>query len=102
MILALGSDQITGTAAKEVFAEMVGGGGDPAQIIAERGLAQVSDEAAIAELVDQVLTDNPDKVEQYRAGKTGLMGFFVGQVVRSSHGNANPKVVQRQLGVRLG
>ena len=102
LLLAIGSGQITGTAAKEVFAEMVAGGGDPRHIIAERGLAQVSDEAAIAGLVDQVLADNPDKVDQYRAGKTGLMGFFVGQVVRSSHGNANPKVAQRQLGVRLG
>ena len=77
-------------------------GGDPEQIIAERGLAQVSDEDTIAALVDEVLAANPDKVDQYRAGKTGLLGFFVGQVVRSSQGKANPQVVQRLLGDRLG
>jgi glutaminyl-tRNA synthetase len=101
LILAVQSDQITGTAAKEVFAEMIERGGDPLEIIALRGLDQVSDEAAIAELVDQVLTAHPDKVDQYRAGKTGLMSFFVGQVIRSSNGKANPQVVQRQLGIRL-
>jgi Asp-tRNA(Asn)/Glu-tRNA(Gln) amidotransferase B subunit len=102
LVLAAESGEITGTAAKEVFAEMIRRGGDPQQIIAERGLAQVSDEAAIAALVDEVLVANPDKVDQYRSGKTGLFGFFVGQVVRSSQGKANPQVVQRLLGGRLG
>ena len=100
-MLAAGSGEITGAAAKEVFAEMVLRGGDPEQIIAERGLAQVSDEDTIAALVDEVLAANPDKVDQYRGGKTGLFGFFVGQVVRSSQGRANPQVVQRLLGDRL-
>ena len=102
LVLAVESGEITGAAAKDVFAEMVERGGDPRQIIAERGLAQVSDEAAIAAIVDEVLAANPDKVDQYRAGKTGLLGFFVGQVVRSSQGKANPQVVQRVLGARLG
>jgi glutaminyl-tRNA synthetase len=102
LVLAVESGEITGTAAKEVFAEMAQRGGDPRQIIAERGLAQVSDEAAIAAIVNEVLAANPDKVDKYRAGKTGLMGFFVGQVVRSSQGKANPQVVQRLLGGRLG
>ena len=52
-------------------------------------------------IVDEVLAANPDKVDQYRAGKTGLLGFFVGQVVRSSQGKANPQVVQRLLAARL-
>jgi Asp-tRNA(Asn)/Glu-tRNA(Gln) amidotransferase B subunit len=102
LVLAAESGEITGAAAKEVFAEMVLRGGDPQQIIAERGLAQVSDEATIAAIVDEVLGANPDKVDQYRAGKTGLFGFFVGQVVRSSQGKANPQVVQRLLDARLG
>jgi glutaminyl-tRNA synthetase len=101
LVLAVESGEITGTAAKDVFAEMVQRGGDPQQIIAERGLAQVNDEAAIAKIVNEVLAANPEKVGQYRAGKTGLLGFFVGQVVRSSQGNANPQVVQRLLGARL-
>ena len=102
LVLALESGEITGAAAKDVFAEMVDRGGDPRQIIAEKGLAQVSDEAQIAAMVKTVLDANPEKVDEYRAGKTGLWGFFVGQVVRSSAGKANPQVVQRALGDRLG
>jgi glutaminyl-tRNA synthetase len=102
LLLALESGDITGTAAKEVFAEMVQRGADPQQIIAQRGLAQVNDEAAIVEIVNDVLAANPEKVAQYHAGKTGLLGFFVGQVVKSSQGKANPQVVQRVLGARLG
>ena len=101
LILAVESGEITGAAAKDVFAEMIRSGGDPREIIAERGLAQVSDEAAIAGFVDEVLAANPDKVDQYRGGKTGLSGYFVGQVVRSSQGKANPQVVQRLLAARL-
>jgi glutaminyl-tRNA synthetase len=101
LVVAAESGEITGTAAKEVLAALVRQGGDPGQIIAERGLAQVNDEAAIAALVDKVLAANPDKVDQYRGGKTGLLGFFVGQVVRSSKGKANPQLVQQVLGARL-
>ena len=102
LVLAVESREITITAAKDIFAEMVQRGGDPRQIIDERGLAQVSDEDAIAAIVNEVLAANADKVELYRAGKTGLFGFFVGQVLRSSQGKANPEVVQRLLGTRLG
>jgi glutaminyl-tRNA synthetase len=102
LIVATESGQVTGPAAKEVLAEMVLRGGDPTQIIVARGLAQVSDEATIAGFVDEVLVANPEKVDQYRGGKTGLFGFFVGQVVRASQGKANPQVVQRLLGTRLG
>jgi glutaminyl-tRNA synthetase len=101
LIKAVESGDITGPAAKDVLAQMAGRGGDPGEIIAERGLAQISDETTIAGVVGQVLSAHPDKVEQYRAGKTGLMGFFVGQVVRSTHGKANPQVVQRVLDARL-
>ena len=69
---------------------MVRNGGDPRAIIADRGLAQVSDEGAIAGIIDEVLAANPDKVEQYRGGKTGLLGFFIGQVMRSSAGQGQP------------
>ena len=76
-------------------------GGDPGQIIAERGLAQVSDEGAITAIVDEVLAGNGDKVAAYRGGKTALFGFFVGQVVKASQGKANPQVVQKLLAERL-
>jgi glutaminyl-tRNA synthetase len=102
LLQAVTSGDVTGLAAKEVFAEMVRSGGDPRAIIADRGLAQVSDEGAIASIIDGVLAANPDKVDQYRAGKTGLLGFFIGQVMRSSAGKANPQVIQQLLHARLG
>jgi glutaminyl-tRNA synthetase len=101
LVIAVESGSISGPAAKEVFAEMMQRGGDPMQIIAERGLSQVSDEGAIAAIVDDVLAANPDKVAAFRGGKTALIGFFVGQVVRASQGKANPQVVQKLLAERL-
>jgi len=96
------SGEVTGQVAKDAFAEMVEQGADPQDIIAERGLAQVNDEGAIADLVDTVLATSPGKVEQYRAGKTALFGFFVGQVIKGSQGKANPRVVQQLVRERLG
>ncbi|HVF13986.1 MAG TPA: glutamine--tRNA ligase/YqeY domain fusion protein, partial [Acidimicrobiales bacterium] len=101
LVAAVESGAITGAAAKDVLAEMVDRGGDPQSIVAERRLAQVSDEASISALVDGVIAANPDKVDLYRGGKTALFGFFVGQVVRASQGNANPQVVQKVLAQRL-
>jgi glutaminyl-tRNA synthetase len=102
LVRAVESGGISGPAGKEVFAVLMEQGGDPDRIIAERGLAQVSDEGAIAALVDEVIAANPDKVEAYRAGKTALVGFFVGQVVRASGGKANPQVIQKLVAERLG
>ena len=102
LVTELGGGTITAAAAKEVLTELVERGGDPRRIVAERGLAQVSDEAAIAALVDEAVAANPDKVDAYRAGKVALFGFFVGQVLRASQGKANPQVVQRLLQDRLG
>ncbi|MDQ4097592.1 MAG: glutamine--tRNA ligase/YqeY domain fusion protein [Actinomycetota bacterium] len=102
LVAAVESGTITGPAAKQVFAEMVERGGDPDEIIARRGLTQVSDEAAIGALVEEVLAANPDQVEKYRGGKTALLGFFVGQVVKGSQGRANPQVAQQLLRERLG
>ena len=61
----------------------------------------MSDEGAIAALVDEVVAANPDKVDAYRGGKTALFGFFVGQVIQASKGKANPQVVQKLLAERL-
>ena len=101
LVVAVESGAVTGVAGREVLVEMVERGGDADSIIAERGLAQVSDEEAIASMVDRVLAENPDKVGQYRDGRTALLGFFVGQVVRASQGKANPRVVQKLLTERL-
>jgi glutaminyl-tRNA synthetase len=102
LVAAVESGEITGPVAKDVLAEMVATGADPRTVIAERGLAQVSDEEVIAAIVDGVLAANVGKVEEYRSGKTALFGFFVGQVIKGSHGKANPQVVQRLVKDRLG
>jgi glutaminyl-tRNA synthetase len=101
LVAAVESGAISGAAAKDVLAEMVDRGGSPDEIIAARGLTQVSDEGAVSAMVDEVIAANPDKVELYRGGKTALFGFFVGQVVRASQGKANPQVVQKVLAERL-
>ncbi len=92
---------VTGAVGKALFAELLARGGDPDRMISERGLAQLSDEGAIAAMVDEALAANPDKVAAYRGGKTALLGFFMGQVVKASRGKANPKVVQEVLADRL-
>ncbi|MSR36982.1 MAG: glutamine--tRNA ligase/YqeY domain fusion protein [Gemmatimonadetes bacterium] len=89
-------------AAKEVLAELAERGGDPEAIVDARGLRQVGDRSALGAHVDAVLAGWPAKVEEYRGGKKGLLGFFVGQVVRASGGGADPKVVKEILEGRLG
>jgi aspartyl-tRNA(Asn)/glutamyl-tRNA(Gln) amidotransferase subunit B len=93
---------ISSVQAKEVFAEMVASGDEPADIVDRLGIEQVSDTGAIEAVVDRVLAANPDEVETYRAGKQGLMGFFVGQVMRETAGQANPQVVNEVLRRKLG
>ncbi|HEV2758536.1 MAG TPA: glutamine--tRNA ligase/YqeY domain fusion protein [Acidimicrobiales bacterium] len=102
LLSAVESGEITGQVAKDVFVEMVERGTEPRAVIAERGLAQVNDEGAIAGIVDQVVGANADKAEQYRTGKTALFGFFVGRVIKASQGKANPQVVQKLVRDRLG
>jgi len=91
------SRTISSAVAKEVFAVLMAEGGDPKSIVAARGLEQVSDAGAIEPIVAEVLAAHGDKVEQYRSGKTGLLGFFVGQVMKQSGGKANPEMVKKLL-----
>jgi aspartyl-tRNA(Asn)/glutamyl-tRNA(Gln) amidotransferase subunit B len=93
---------ISSKQAKVVFAEMAATGDAPGAIIELKGMKQVSDTGAIEEVVDRVLAANPAEVEGYRGGKVGLMGFFVGQVMREMRGQANPQVVNEVLRDKLG
>jgi glutaminyl-tRNA synthetase len=93
---------ITTTAAKEVFAELAMSGEDPQAIVERRGLRQVTDPATLAPVIEAVIAANAEKAAQYRAGKSGLLGFFVGQVVKQSGGKANPQLVQDLVKNRLG
>ena len=94
-------DSISSKQAKEVFALMAESGDSPAAIVQRLGMEQVSDAVAIESLVDEALAANPAKVEEYRGGKTGLLGFFVGQVMQATAGQGNPKLINEILRKRL-
>ncbi|RZU97849.1 Asp-tRNA(Asn)/Glu-tRNA(Gln) amidotransferase subunit GatB [Spiribacter vilamensis] len=94
-------ETISGKIAKEVFEAIWDGEGDADTVISARGLRQVTDNSAIEAMVDEAIAANPEQLEQYRAGKTKLMGFFVGQVMKASGGKANPQQVNEILKRRL-
>ena len=87
--------------ARDVLAGMLDSGRAPADIVAARGLTQISDEAALLALVEQTIAGNPDALANYQGGKTALLGWFVGQVMRATRGQANPAVVNRLVAERL-
>jgi aspartyl-tRNA(Asn)/glutamyl-tRNA(Gln) amidotransferase subunit B len=94
--------EISGKLAKDIFAKMAATGDAPALIIEREGLKQISDTGALEKIVDEVIAANPKQLEQYRGGKTTVMGFFVGQVMKASRGQANPAVVNELLRKKLG
>ena len=71
-------------------------------IIKEQGLRQVTDDALIEKIIDQVIKNNPEQVKQYQSGKDKVFGFFVGQVMKASRGKANPAQVNQLLKAKLG
>ncbi len=91
---------ISGRIAKDLFVMMEETGKDPAALVEEKGLKQVTDTGAIEAAVDQIIAANPDKVEQYRAKPT-MLGWFVGQVMKSTGGKANPASVNELLKKKL-
>ncbi len=91
------SGLISGKIAKTVFDEMASSGKGPEAIVKEKGLAQISDADSISDVVKQVLAEHEKEVSDYRAGKTKLFGFFVGQVMKATRGKANPKLVNEIL-----
>ena len=102
-LLALVADgTLSGSLAKKVFEVMLETGADPAAIVEERGLKQTSDTGAIEAVIADVLAKNPNQLEQYRAGKQALFGFFVGQTMKAMGGKANPAVVNDLLRKALG
>ncbi len=101
LIRLIDSGEISGKIAKSVFEEMTRTGEDPSEIIERLGLAQVSDEARLGSIIDGVLAANPKQLAEYRSGKTKVMGFFVGQVMKETKGQANPQVVNDLLKKKL-
>ncbi len=97
LIKTVEAGSINNNQAKEVLVEMFASGKPPVGIIDEKGFEQVSDEGAIAKIVEEVIAANEAQVAAYRGGNEKLFGFFVGQVMKASQGKANPKVVNELL-----
>ena len=101
LVTLLSEEVISSKQAKQVFAAILEEDKDPSVIVEERGMKQVSDTGAIEAVVDGVLAAFPDKVELYKGGKTGLLGFFVGQCMKEMKGQGNPKVINELLAKKL-
>jgi aspartyl-tRNA(Asn)/glutamyl-tRNA(Gln) amidotransferase subunit B len=97
----IGEGVISGKIAKDLFEIVFNEGGDPRQIVEARGLRQVTDTGAIEKAVDEIIAANPEKVEQAKAKPT-LLGWFVGQVMKTTGGKANPQAVNEILKAKLG
>ncbi len=93
---------ISGKQVKEIYAEIKGTDRDPAEVVRAKGMTQVSDEAAIEAIVRRVVDANPSQAAQLKAGKLGILGFFIGAVMKETKGSANPKVVNDVLRRVLG
>ena len=102
LIMRIKDNTISGKIAKQVFASLWNGEGETADaIIEDKGLKQMSDSGELEALVNDVIEANPDQVEQYRAGKTKVMGFFVGQIMKNTGGKANPGQINQLLKDKL-
>ncbi len=102
LVKLIGTGELSGKLAKEILPKMFESGDSPSTIMDREGLRQISDSSALEALADQVISANPKQVEQYKSGKTALLGFLVGQVMKASSGQANPAAVNEVLKAKLG
>jgi aspartyl-tRNA(Asn)/glutamyl-tRNA(Gln) amidotransferase subunit B len=101
LLQLIDEEVISGKIAKTVFEEMAKSAKPAKQIVAEKGLAQVSDSSALEGEIDTLIAAHPDEVARFKAGNAKLMGFFVGQVMKATQGKANPKLVNQILSKKL-
>jgi len=97
MIILIEAGTISGKMAKELIEEMYKSGKPPQAVIKEKGMVQITDEEAIAEVIAGVIAANPGQLAQYRSGKDKLFGFFVGQAMKATGGKANPQIINDLL-----
>jgi Asp-tRNA(Asn)/Glu-tRNA(Gln) amidotransferase B subunit len=101
LVALVAAETVSGQGAKQALEDAFTTGDSIAEIVERRGLTQISDTGALGSIIDQVLSENPDVVAQFRSGKEGVIGFLVGQVMKGSGGSANPKLAQELLRERL-
>ncbi|MBV9343685.1 MAG: Asp-tRNA(Asn)/Glu-tRNA(Gln) amidotransferase subunit GatB [Gammaproteobacteria bacterium] len=102
LLTRIADGTISGKIAKEVFESMWASGASADSVIAEKGLRQITDSAAIEKVIDEVMAKNPAQLGEYRAGKDKLFGFFIGQVMKATGGKANPAQLNELLRRKLG
>src|SRR5581483_3506805 len=102
LIQLITSGQLSGKLAKEIFPKMFAGGEAPSAIMEREGLKQISDTGALEKTIGEVIDNNPKQVEQYRGGKTTVINFLVGQVMKATRGQANVAAVTELLKKKLG
>ena len=90
LVRKINEREISGKMAKDIFAKMIETGKSPQEIIDSEGLSQISDSGALEKIVDEVIAGNAKQVEQYKSGRTAVLGYLVGQVMKVSKGQANP------------
>ena len=101
LLVRINDNTISGKIAKQVFELMWQSSSTADEIIAEKGLKQITDTGAIETIIDKIIADNPDQVEQYLSGKDKVFAFFVGQVMKAMQGKANPAEVNKMLKAKL-
>ncbi len=97
MIKLIENGTISSKIAKTVFKELIENGGDPEQIVKDKGLVQISDEGALVKVITEILDANPQSIEDFKGGKSKAVGFLVGQVMKATKGQANPPLVNKLL-----
>ena len=102
LVTLINKGELSGKLAKEILPKMFESGEAAAAVMEREGLKQISDTGALEKLVDEAIAANPKPVEQYKAGKTALLGFLVGQVMKASRGQANPAAVNEAFKKKLG
>ncbi|MFB3920335.1 MAG: Asp-tRNA(Asn)/Glu-tRNA(Gln) amidotransferase subunit GatB [Terriglobia bacterium] len=102
LISLVSNGTVSGKMGKDILAEMFATGKDAREVMASKGLEQINDAEKIAAVVREIMASNPKQVEQYRKGKTATLGWFVGQVMKATRGQANPQLVQDVLKRELG
>jgi aspartyl-tRNA(Asn)/glutamyl-tRNA(Gln) amidotransferase subunit B len=102
LLQLIAKESVSGKMAKDILAEMFSSGKTAGALVSEKGLAQITDADQIAKVAREIIAANPKQVEQYRSGKTATLGWFVGQVMKATRGQANPQVLQELLKKELG
>ena len=101
MISMISNKTISGKIAKEILPELIQKNISPKKLVEEKGLAMISDSSSILPIIDELITEHPNEVKAFRNGKTKLLGFFVGQLMKRTKGKADPKLANKLLAEKL-